>query len=1280
MAIAKKTLKDSLVAKDLSYTNEFFNLKHDTIATSDSFTYNAYVALNDVMDAKTNNYSNLFLSKKQENSDWLEVNEKQNTDKNLISTLSFYSNSPDDLYNPGIWLYFDKTYEFWDIYVKDAPYALTYSRPDDNLHGYFFYIEYLDDATCRISHNFGDLTFYLSCDESLNLQFNIDDNPKNIEWQYTFEDAKTRRYSTLQENKLRLYKTITDKDGNKTVYSLVAVQSEDPEDNNWYLKLVTEVEEEDINSAIIYINDAVLQMDVYLDNSYVGYDQSKYITAINRGMSAFHLQAQALLHHQYNADGGMNFIPLKSNANYQGGHARGSNLTISTQHYPDVSYRDYNMIHSGINQERGNDTIILNYHFTDQVYRLKDGGKIEFYIPSKEENGGVEPIWPYKKMNIVDSKFIKNGAFASSVPYFSDRVSKLQGPYSICLDEDGRQMSANNGTYLCTWLYAKNELNFPIWVDRYYYPDKISRIEALQNETTLTDAQIDHFKQSFENIIDKNYDIDGKDLKDTNPRELIREATYFDKVSDLVFEPHNTYKYERISTAMVNEVNDKLNEVRIQNVENQNGELTYLSDLLKPDNKNWLRIAHDAFKNTNKVNINFDIHITPEKRIGMQLFGADYKAGFNIQNRKDLAPFHYYATEKEMYLLNNDFEIKRKFDLYGKYSDNIVKFLVGDVFDDVIVITNLYLYIFAWDLRLKSRIYYSDILGLNELTALDGTSMFGYPYADFSDANKYTEWQVEYTPKEFDLGQQVVMNQALCSIDRFDNSWIFDYKNPGPLYFIDSTVASVLADQNAQIYNNNVYIPYNQNIIKLIFVADSEYDDFDFDMMEHYPCKARVLGQDEFTVNYVRTGDDVVEEVAMENGFIEVENKLKHVYVNEKGQVFGFNFDKIAMSSDGDTMYGLYAWDKYVHAGGWNWLYNQSISRMQAAAGSAKFAEFGSEESIDNLAMNEHGDMLLVRGFDMPSDDVTKLKRFEIYDITKKRVYQRMLNEFDEVLCADAYNYITEDDQEKSVFMVLARMGEYVYKMEYDVINKSFTQSRTELPAEMNPRFYQTTNSNSLTRYANENKLYFNLYLPTNFLYDHREQIVWDIAESQEGWYNVNVHIDLDAAEFKIKINDIEYESISNTPLFQPHIYSNGMLFDSTYYVGTIGKQYGTTLDKIISVSTHDPYTCKNTKIENMRIYTRSLDYYEYQAMRLDGKPINEIALTLPCGQRTNIEEIVRYFKYTPPAAISNKVKINISGTGLSTRGELQLLEKEIRTVLENEKDCLVDVAKVEFI
>ena len=157
----------------------------------------------------------------------------------------------------------------------------------------------------------------------------------------------------------------------------------------------------------------------------------------------------------------------------------------------------------------------------------------------------MEPLWPYKFININDTKFIKNGSFGSDVPFFADKVKKMQSYKSLIKDEDGNLASPNNETYLCSWLYKPDHETAPVWMDRYYYPDMISRKDALSGNMKL-------YGQSFENIIDKNYT--NHEYYGESIRGKIHRNTYFDKKSDLVIEPGNTYRYQRLSKEMVDDV------------------------------------------------------------------------------------------------------------------------------------------------------------------------------------------------------------------------------------------------------------------------------------------------------------------------------------------------------------------------------------------------------------------------------------------------------------------------------------------------------------------------------------------------------------------------------------------------------------------------------------------------------------------------------------------------------------------------------------------------------
>jgi hypothetical protein len=85
--------------------------------------------------------------------------------------------------------------------------------------------------------------------------------------------------------------------------------------------------------------------------------------------------------------------------------------------------------------------------------------------------------------------------------------------------------------------------------------------------------------------------------------------------------------------------------------------------------------------------------------------------------------------------------------------------------------------------------------------------------------------------------------------------------------------------------------------------------------------------------------------------------------------------------------------------------------------------------------------------------------------------------------------------------------------------------------------------------------------------------------------------------------------------------------------------------------------------------------------MRLKYGNINPLTITLPCGIRNGVEEIVRYFKYRTPGFITNKVKINISGLDeIKYESEMNALKKEIYNALKENGDCLTKINEIEFI
>lgn len=719
MAVNRKSLKENLTVKKLNYSDDFFKLKKEVKTLDDSFAINNYEAFKDINSIKTNNYSNLILSKKQTNSKWLDTNTRDNeSQKNLITTISFFSNDPTDPANPGVWLYFDKNYEFWDAYVNAVEYKLTEGRPEKSYTNHIFYIEFIDDTHCTISHWFGDLKFYAKINEKLNFEFTT---KKNDDCYFLYN---------LDNDKILLYKKIKTEEYTK-LYSICCGKNSE---NEWCIELkdITENNiEADSDVSVMYITNNILDIDFYTSSSYVSYDRSNSIDSIDRNRSAFNIETQALFHHEYNKNDGINFIPLKNNLTYKGHSGRGSNLTISSPLKPDVNYRNYTSINTTKQQELGPENIMLNYIFNDQDFTIKDGEVFTFSIPTVEESGTFSPLYPYKYININDTKFVRNGAFGSDCPAFSDKIKSLQSIYNTAVDEEGERATANTEQYLCTWLYKKDIDSEPVWLDRYYYPDKIRKESALLG--------VQHFKESFENVLDKNYKSDT--IKNT-----IKNNTYFDKVSDMIIQPGNSYTYYRVSSKNINEMLGSISDRTIDTCLSDSSLATNLFDRKQLSGKSYYKIDYNDFKKTNKLNVNFDAYLTPNKKMGIQLFGCDHNNGFNIQNRKDLAPLHYYATSEEIFLLNDNFKKVRSFNLFKKYGEPIIRYIIGEQFDDIVIVSNMALYVLSYDLKLVSKIDFSDEdLNIDDKSKsfISIENMLQYPF-------KYTYY--ELTPEEFENG------------------------------------------------------------------------------------------------------------------------------------------------------------------------------------------------------------------------------------------------------------------------------------------------------------------------------------------------------------------------------------------------------------------------------------------------------------------------------------------------------------------------------------------------
>ena len=247
------------------------------------------------------------------------------------------------------------------------------------------------------------------------------------------------------------------------------------------------------------------------NTSYITYDNSGKIKDSN---SDFNLPSNYLFYSSSNSNSLVfNFLNLKNIVNTQDSFTSSNNL-LSTSETTIFSQdlRTYTSIFSDIDSEE-NETLALNYVYNNYDLIIKSGTTY-FTTPSS--------LQPFDKININDTKFTDCGSFAFKTPDLADRVYNL----------DDNTDKSENVTYLCTWL-SGGIGDRGTWVDRYFYPDLVSKEEALGGVAAFNVT----YDQTVENLI----------MTDATLKSSVTKKYYFDKKSDLIFEPSKRYKYIRIA-------------------------------------------------------------------------------------------------------------------------------------------------------------------------------------------------------------------------------------------------------------------------------------------------------------------------------------------------------------------------------------------------------------------------------------------------------------------------------------------------------------------------------------------------------------------------------------------------------------------------------------------------------------------------------------------------------------------------------------------------------------
>ena len=754
------------------------NLDQYSQTFNGGYVLNFINALSGIQDFKNLNFTNFYLTSNvllDNITTHHEINVKPDS---FFTTINFTTSSDNYLlFKPASLSGFMDTN---DVYNTDYYGSTTFTSILSDASN--FQIDYVDDFTCRVStiSSSNNIRYYLVVsDDAPEAQGGVKNRRQalfvaenklpleNFNLEYNLLKYTTNSYINLYSSK---------SDGK---YILIGDSS----------KVFAEKLSTDAKANQFYIADASAKINQELNLTIPSPYNASFITYNNIGRvdndkSDFNLPSNYLFYSSSNTvDLDFNFYNLKNIVNTQEQFNSSNNL-LSTSETTIFAQdlRRYTSIFSDIDSER-NEVLSLNFVYNNFDIIIKPGTTY-FTTPSS--------MAPFDKLNINDTKFTKCGSFSFKRPDLADRVYRL--------DDD--TIRDDNVTYLCTWLSGAIGQE-GIWIDRYYYPDLVSKEAAL----AASPAYNVTYDLAVENLIASNSTL----------KTSVGKKVYLDKKSDLVFEPKKRYKYVRISE----------------------------DDFIKKSPTNFCDTAqvngkvNNYYKTINK-NGGFGLGFTVQNDAGdfvVKSGSNDIKGGVSFTKVKDEIAFKFVLFDNsttgstiDERLLINTFRHKFKIDMFEK--NNI--FLS---FNAIEGICNLYLnsnVIYAFEVGayqlFTKRILFGDIFV---------QPVYSGPTQDELDA--FAEQQAQSWEKEIASGEPVAVA---------DPVWAFvgagdPIGNPEEILYNDAT---------RQDFISNLYLTLEplEKYEELGVIFSTNIDSIQ-DLSISLPCGQRNLTDTITTVNSINT-------------------------------------------------------------------------------------------------------------------------------------------------------------------------------------------------------------------------------------------------------------------------------------------------------------------------------------------------------------------------------------------------------------------------------------------
>ena len=1173
--------------------------------------------LSQANDSSTNNYSNLFLTQSVP----------------LVS--SVYIEGLEHIVDDGFTTYLIANAETGiDPYLSNclvvqepaasiATAALSMSGYYVNLDNrYFVTIKFYTDNLCKIEHVNAGTVRYLTMGADLDLYFTFDMGTDYLgdHSQQFFNYIYNRQYNfiILSKNLQDFPHYICYSSSSQTLTGIPAASG-----------VPAWPQTADLTPILTCISRPNEPNNTVLYDPWVSYKQNFLTNTqdININKSTQDINSNALLHSQYlNLTGSsldVNIVSLKNTNTPENYQSRNNPFQANKSQFlseNDIEMRDYKSLFTGSNQALGNDNITLGYESftTDTV--LKGDKVTYFHIP--------QYLYPFLQLNINDSGLIQAGAIAGDHPIKSDKVfkkldnTKNTSPY-------GNTTGESNGSFLCSWLSGSTDITaLPIWVDRYYNPSKTSFVAAL----TTRSLKAITYSTAFEGLLNAAGAVSNTDV-------------VIDMPSSLTFEPGAYYAYHHYGP------NDILNYIKIftpyivesgfPNYYSTNGAAAEPSSDVTPEytfygNEYAITNSLSGVQNSNQFTLCFDMYNQDwSLPFGNQIIGNLLGDGFGVFNENIITPTIFVNSVSSLDVLNTDF-VKLN---TTPYPASALAFIRPNFIENYsVAFSDGYLRQYTCDNQLLRQ-----------------------TFSPYLSSTVYTT-NTDKTAYIMCSGNTVL---TLLSADLISNTVA-----PVNVSNINSYVAGVgqvpppLSSRSVTSYNNNLYFTSSRTAKR---VGSTIY--------YHQDKNTSIIKWDiSGTASQPITAFKINPSLGNYFADFNIDFDGNIWIINNTGNYYKYTQNSELLLSGVLTSNTPVTTTINISGNGKTILFPISASTVLTPSDLAITINNNKQRPVFDYSLS--GSNVL---FVSPP----------LSGYTGTIVYTQVLDTFANSnisFISEFYNGVYYTN------VLFARTG-YTYNTLSSTVTALSTSPAYQFLTygthgkQLSSTFYFTSTSNNLAltnvAYLREfiqgtyPKANLNIKSVTTNIYNNADvstnEIIYNLSALDPGYHHFGIRFDSYHGYMSLFIDAQPVQSIQ----FTPRKYQFSNLIYRPFIIGSSNFNNSLPLFQYLQKNL---YLTENIKIKNFYMYDTPLNDYDIIMHARQGGDMQDIHFDIPCGRRSYLEEIERYFKADLPSSKSTLYNVVLRNTGIVDPKLQAAIEQRVQITLSNSAPVYTKLNNIKWV